>query len=97
MKKTFLIAFVLLIFTACATHTHIVGDGPSSGMEEKARQYYVLWGLVPINKVDTNSMVGDATNFKIESTFGAVDVLITMAAGMIVPTTVSSRTVTVTK
>ena len=97
MKKTFIIAFVLLIFTACATHTHIVGDGPSTGLEEKARQYYLLWGLVPLNKVDTNSMIGDATNFKIETKTGPADVLIGIAAGMIVPTTVASRTVTVTK
>ena len=98
MKKIFMISFMaIVIFSACSSHTHTVGAGPSTGLQEKARQYYILFGLVPLNKVDTNSMIGDATNFRIETTTGPADVLIGIAAGMIVPTTVSSRTVTVTK
>tara|TARA_B100000003_G_scaffold208271_1_gene228042 strand:- start:1352 stop:1648 length:297 start_codon:yes stop_codon:yes gene_type:complete len=98
MKKIFIISFVaILAFSACSPHTHIVGEGPSSGLQNQARQYYILFGLVPLNKVDTNSMIGDATNFKIDTTTGPTDVLIGIAAGMIIPTTISSRTVTVTK
>ena len=98
MKKIFIISFLtILTFSACSPHTHIVGTGPSSGLENSARQYYILFGLVPLNKVDTNSLIGDATNFSIDTRVGGMDILVGIAAGMIIPTTISSRTVTVTK
>ena len=97
MKKTVLLLSILIFLSACSTHTHIINDGPSTGLTETKRQYYVLWGLIPINKVDTNAMIGDATNFRIETGIKGTDVLIGITANMIIPTTVSSRTVTVTK
>tara|TARA_Y100001970_G_C14202857_1_gene842184 strand:- start:1501 stop:1794 length:294 start_codon:yes stop_codon:yes gene_type:complete len=97
MKKKIIVLTLLMVFTACATHTHVVGDGPSTGLTETKRQYYLLFGLVPLNQVDTKAMVGDATDFKIETGQQAIDVVIGMAAGLIIPTTVTSRTVTVTK
>ena len=60
----------------------------------KKRQYYALYGLVPLNKVDTKAMVGDTKDFKLETGAQAVDVLIGMVGGSF---TVTSRTVKVTK
>tara|TARA_B100001996_G_C18230049_1_gene427199 strand:+ start:193 stop:489 length:297 start_codon:yes stop_codon:yes gene_type:complete len=98
MKKIIIsVSVVLLLLSACSTHTHIVGDGPSSGVTETARQYYLLYGLVPITKVDTKAMAGDATNYKIETGYQPIDMAIGFVAGMIIPTTVYSRTVKVTK
>ena len=88
---------VILLLSACATHTHVIGDGPQTGVTETARQYYVLFGLVPLNKVDTNAMIGGATDYRLETGQQGMDVLISAAAGLIVPTTISSRTVKVTK
>tara|TARA_B100001093_G_C26246847_1_gene766844 strand:+ start:224 stop:520 length:297 start_codon:yes stop_codon:yes gene_type:complete len=88
---------VILLLSACSTHSHVIGDGPQTGVSTTARQYYILFGLVPLNKVDTNSMIDGATNYQLETGQQGVDVLISMAAGLIIPTTVSSRTVKVTK
>ena len=53
MKKLAISFSLVFIFSACATHTHVIGNGPSSGLSEEARQYYALYGLVQLNKVDT--------------------------------------------
>ena len=36
-------------------------------------------------------MIGDATNFSIDTRVGGMDILVGIAAGMIIPTTISSR------
>ena len=46
----------MLLLSACSTHTHVVGNGPSKGETVQARQWYILWGLIPLNNVDTNAM-----------------------------------------
>ena len=103
MIKSLKLVFVsLLLFSliACSSHTHVVGSGPSSGVTVSARQYYVLWGLVPVGiggGADTNAMAGDAENYAIETKAAFMDYLISGLANMIIPTTISARTVTVTK
>ena len=67
MKKLCIsLSVIVLLLSACATHTHTIGDGPQTGVTETARQYYVLFGLVPLNKVDTNAMIGDATDYRLD-------------------------------
>ena len=103
MVKSFkLVMVTLLLFSlfACSSHTHVVGSGPSSGVTVSARQYYVLWGLVPVGiggGADTNAMAGDAENYAIETKAAFMDYLISGLANAIIPTTLSARTVTVTK
>ncbi len=97
-----LVMVTLLLFSlfACASHTHVVGGGPSSGVTVSARQYYVLYGLIPLGiggGADTNAMAGDAENYAIETKAAGMDYLIQILANIIIPTTISSRTVTVTK
>ena len=94
MKKLAISFTLVFLFSACATHSHVIGNGPSSGLSEEARQYYALYGLIQLNKVDTGAMVGDAKDYKIETGTQAVDVLINAVAGSF---TVVTRTVKVTK
>ena len=94
MKKLFLSLIILLFFSACATHTHVIGDGPSTGLTNEQRQYYVLYGLIPLNEVDTNAMIGDAKGYRIETGAQPIDILIGAVGGSF---TVTSRTVKVTK
>ena len=94
MKKMFICFSAVLFFSACATHTHTIGDGPSTGLTETKRQYYALYGLVPLNKVDTNAMVGDATDYRLETGAQPVDIAISAVGGSL---SISSRTVKVTK
>ena len=46
-------------------HVHIIGKGSQTGVIVKARQWYVLFGLIPINQVNINEMSGGASDFEI--------------------------------
>ncbi len=89
-----LICLSLLILTACAGHIHTIGSGPSSGNRMEARQWYVLWGLIPINQIDTKAMAAGATNYEIRTEAAPLDIIINLFTSYI---TVTSRTVSVTK
>ena len=54
----------------------------------------MLYGLVPINEVDTNAMAGEATDYEIMTQHTGLDVIINIFTGAI---TVNSRTVIVRK
>lgn len=97
MKKTFRIAIIslmLLALVACSTNIHKVGSGAKGNNTQEARQWYVLFGLVPINVVDTNQMAGGATNYDIVTEQNIMDIVINFFTSMV---TVTSRTVQVTK
>ncbi len=97
MKRLFGFTAVLVVcalLVGCSAHVHDVGNGARGLDIEQARQWYVLFGLVPINEVDTNEMADGAANYTIETEQSFLDSVINMFTGMI---TVSSRTVTVTK
>ncbi len=97
MKKILKVVSILLLilfFVGCTTHIHKVGSGPQSYDSEELRQWYVLWGLVPINDVDTKDMAGDAINYEIKTEVTPLDFLISIPASTV---TVTSRTVTVVK
>ena len=105
-----LIAITLIIsmlFISCATHVHTVGYGPQAGTKVTSRQFYLLYGLVPLNSVDTNKMAGIDSNgnyitdYEIQTQTGPVDIAITVGLGIVTfgigPAIIQSRTVTVTK
>ena len=105
-----LIAITLIIsmlFISCATHLHHVGHGPQTGTKVTSRQYYLLYGLVPLNSVDTNEMAGIdlngnyITDYEIKTQTGLIDIALAFGLGLftygIGPVIIQSRTVTVTK
>lgn len=99
MKKTGiklagLLLGVMFLFAACTTHVHTVGSGAQGGNKMEERQWYVLWGLVPINEVDSHEMAGDASNYTITTEQAPLDVIINIFTTYV---TVVSRTVTVEK
>lgn len=87
-------AVVALSFfaTACVSHQHVVGLGPSGAGEQSARQYYVLFGLLQVNGVESQRLAGDLTSYSIDTRFGWWDLLL---APFLAPLTATSRTVTV--
>jgi hypothetical protein len=96
-KKIILIismTVLLAVVMGCAGHIHTIGKGPQGGQVIEERQWYILWGLVPINKVDTKAMAGNAVNYEIKTEQSALDVIINIFTSAV---TVNSRTVTVTK
>ena len=88
-----LILGVLLVI-GCAAHVHKVGNGAQSNDMIVARQWYVLYGLMPVNKVDTSTMAGAATDYEIITQYTGLDVIFNIVAGV---TSVNSRTVIVRK
>jgi hypothetical protein len=91
---TTLLLFGLLVASGCAAHIHVIGDGGSGTDMVEQRQWYVLWGLVPINDVDTSDMAEGASDYTIQTEQSALDVVINIFTSWV---TVYSRTVTVTK
>lgn len=89
-----LFVVVLFTFAGCYTQTHIVGNGAKTGQTVENRQWFILWGLVPISKVDSKAMAEGAQDYTIttESTF--VDGVISVFTGIV---TVAPRTVRVVR
>ena len=93
ISAAFLIIAMLCVI-GCAAHTHKVGNGAQGNDIMEARQWYALWGLVPLNDVDTNAMAGDAANYEIVTEVTLIDAIINVFTGSV---TVYSRSVTVAK
>ena len=87
-----LVAFIALV--GCSANIHKIGNGAQKGEVMEARQWYVLYGLIPLNEVDTNQMAAGAANYEIKTEQGFMDIIINMFTSAV---TVYSRTVTVTK
>ena len=104
-NKLIVICLIIsMIFIGCATHVHNIGAGPQIGHKVTARQYYLLWGLVPLNSVDTIEMVGTdingnpIENYEIQTQEGPLDIVINSISFLIgYRVLLTTRTVTVTK
>jgi hypothetical protein len=95
---TFALAATLFLapvaMTGCLSHTHVVGDGAQTGQTEMKRQWYILFGLVPLNEVDSQAMAGDADDYTIKTTQSFIDGVIGIFTGIV---TIQPRTVKVEK
>ena len=84
----------MLFVIGCATHMHKVGEGAQGTDMIESRQWYVLWGLVPINDVDTQAMAGETIDYNIITEVNVLDAVINAFVGS---ATIYCRTVTVLK
>lgn len=94
LKSAMLILAASFMMTGCFTQRHVIGDGSQTGDVEEVREWYVLWGLVPINEVDTAELANGARDYEIKTEHNALDVIIGIFTSLI---TVFPRTVTVTR
>lgn len=98
MPKRAIGVFLILVFTmtlvGCAAHIHKIGDGPKGNDMVQQRQWYVLWGLVPMNELDSQQMAEGAQDYEIKTEHSALDIIINIFTGAV---SITSRTVTVTK
>jgi predicted small secreted protein len=89
MKKTKLIPFIYAvvlaaILSSCNATMHTVGTGgrgdckSPSAYDAKKKQWYLLFGLVPLNKVDSKDLAGGAQNYTIRTTTSFGDYLISI-------------------
>jgi hypothetical protein len=85
---------VVALLAGCAAHTHKVGAGARGFDKTEDRQWYILWGLVPLNDIDSATMAGEATDYTVYTEVSAIDFFINIVTSIV---TVNARTVTVTK
>lgn len=74
---------ISIITVACFTQHHVVGEGAKGNRVESAKTWYVLWGLVPINKVDTKEMAKGAKDYEITTQISFIDYVIGIFTGWI--------------
>jgi hypothetical protein len=95
LKKIISLAVIsVFLLTSCYTINHKVGQGAQGSAKVSERQWYVLWGLVPINNVDSQQMAGGATDYTVTTEMTFVDVVIGAFTSIV---TVTPMSVHVTK
>ena len=97
MKKVVSLAGIValaLALSGCFTLTHEVGKGAQGSSETEKRQWYALWGLVPLGETDSKEMANGATDYTVKSEQNIVDIILNLFTGIV---TINSMTVTVTK
>jgi len=94
LAAVLLLAISMSLFAGCFTMNHVVGDGSQGGAAKQERQWYALWGLVPINNVDSKAMAEGATNYTVKTQYTPLDFIISIFTGIV---TVQCMTVEVKK
>ena len=101
MKKVLRLTLCLCVLavplSGCLTLNHTVGNGGSGQEVASNREWYILWGLIPLNKVDGEKMALEnnlTNNYTVTSQMSFLDVLLNIITGTV---TVYGQTVKVTK
>ena len=94
-KLSAVLLIVAMVFVVgCARHTHKVGHGAVFNRTTVERQWYILYGLVPINDIDTQMMAEGKRNYEITTQITPVDYIYHV---LFSPVTITCRTVKVTR
>lgn len=92
-KLSAVLLIVAIVFiVGCASHTHKVRHGAVFNRTNVERQWYILYGLVPLNDVDTQAMANGKRNYEITTQVTPVDYIYHV---LFSPITITCRTVTV--
>ena len=94
VRTTVWIVAAVLVLCSCFTNTHVVGDGGAGGESIQQRHWYVLWGLVEMNKVDSASMADGVEDYTVKTDVSVVDFVINCFTSLV---SVECMTTTVTK
>lgn len=95
MKRlTICLSLAILMLSSCYSLTHTVGKGGSGGEVTTKKAWYILFGLVPLNHVDSKAMAGNATDYTVTSSHTVGDFFLNIITGFV---TIGSQTVEVQK
>jgi hypothetical protein len=97
VKLVAIALITVLVLASCVSHTHVVGDGAQTGQEVSAKQWYAVWGLIPLGiggGADTAEMAAGASDYTITTEYEFIDVVANIFLQYV---TLNIRTVTVTK
>ena len=91
------LSFLAMPLSGCFTLNHTVGNGGQGTEVASNRQWYILWGLIPLNNVDGEKMALEknlTNNYTVKSQMSFVDCLLNIITGIV---TVYGQTVSVSK
>ena len=85
-KSVLLLSIVVLVvlLSSCNATMHTVGTGgrgdckSPSAYDAKKKQWYLLSGLIPLNRVDSKDLAAGAQNYTIRTTTSFGDYLISV-------------------
>ncbi len=90
--KVLAVGMIAAFMSSCMAVEHTVGAGAQGAQSSLERQWYVLWGLVPINKVDSKAMASGKADYTVKTEVTPLDVVINAVTGVV---SVYSQTVEV--
>ena len=78
LRRLALVAAACAPLSACFTFTHTVGRGPLSPtpIVTEQTEWFALWGVVPLDPVDSAQLAGPARDYRVTTKFTVVDVVI---------------------
>jgi len=90
ISSLIIIAMISLTLSSCYTSTYVVNDGAQGINQVQQKQWYALWGLVPMNDVNAKTMANGHENYTITDQHTFVDFVIGIFTSMvsIVPKTI---------
>jgi len=83
LSSVIVISVLGLLLTSCNATMHTVGSGGKGNgkpgqYDAKKKQWYLFWGLLPLNKVDSKDLAGGAENYTVRTTTSFGDGLISI-------------------
>jgi PBP1b-binding outer membrane lipoprotein LpoB len=94
LKSVLVVIAIALTLSSCYTLECAVGKGAQGSSVASKKQWFALWGLVPLKKVDTQALAGGAQDYTIKSQHKFGDYIISTFTGVV---TISCLTVEVKK
>ena len=94
LKSLVLVALFAVSLSSCYTTEHTVGAGAKGNSVEAKGQWFALFGLVPINDVDSKEMAAGATDYTIKTSHTFLDGVISYFTSIV---TITKKTVEVSK
>ena len=93
LRAGLLVTALALSANGCTIHHHRVGVGPNGVGSESMRQYYLFFGLIQLNEVDSQRMTRDLSGYEVVTEFSFTDFLLSPLLLL----TITTRTVTVNR
>ena len=101
IKELFSIAILVALLSSCNATMHTVGTGGSGDCKSpntydaKKKRWYLLAGLIPLNRVDSKDLAAGAQNYTIRTTTSFGDYLIAIPGSFLLG--LKTQTVRVSK
>lgn len=92
MKKNVLPLVLMIVsslfMTSCYTLKYSVGEGSKTGVEVKAKNHYLIYGLAPLKTSDPIKMAADSKDYTVIIKHSFIDGLLNaLTGGIYTPTT----------